>query len=54
MSSISRPVLMIDPAWADPIKQLVRTRAKEQQARAVAQVVEATAKSRMLGMGNFP
>lgn len=46
--------LMVDPAWANPIKELVKTRAKEQQARAIAQVVEATARSRMLGKGNFP
>jgi len=45
---------MIDPSWANPIKDLVKARAKEQQARAVAQVVEATARSRMLGKGNFP
>lgn len=43
-----------DPSWANPIKDLVKARAKEQQARAVAQVVEATARSRMLGKGNFP
>jgi hypothetical protein len=49
-----RRLKLVDPAWADPIKQLVKTRAKEQQARAVAQVVEATARSRMLGKGNFP
>jgi len=46
--------LMTDPSWANPIKDLVKARAKEQQARAVAQVVEATARSRMLGKGNFP
>jgi hypothetical protein len=51
---VGRELILVDPAWADPIKQLVKTRAKEQQARAVAQVVEATARSRMLGKGNFP
>lgn len=30
-----------DPAWAMPIKDLVRYRAKEQQARAVAAVIDA-------------
>jgi hypothetical protein len=49
-----RKRLTIDPSWANPIKDLVKARAKEQQARAVAQVVEATARSRMLGKGNFP
>ncbi|WVQ70619.1 hypothetical protein IAR50_000139 [Cryptococcus sp. DSM 104548] len=38
-----------DPAWANPIKQIVKTRALEQQARAVAAVVEATARTRELG-----
>ncbi|ODO10449.1 hypothetical protein I350_01044 [Cryptococcus amylolentus CBS 6273] len=38
-----------DPAWANPIKQVVKTRALEQQARAVADVVEATARTRELG-----
>ncbi|WWC92044.1 uncharacterized protein L201_006998 [Kwoniella dendrophila CBS 6074] len=37
-----------DPAWAYPIKELVKARAREQQARAVAAVVEATARSREL------
>lgn len=39
----------IDPSWANPIKELVKTRAKEQQARAVAAVVEATAWSKTVG-----
>jgi hypothetical protein len=52
--SISLLSLILDPSWANPIKDLVKARAKEQQARAVAQVVEATARSRMLGKGNFP
>ncbi|OCF34459.1 AGC/NDR/NDR protein kinase [Kwoniella heveanensis BCC8398] len=39
----------LDPAWAYPIKELVKARAREQQARAVAAVVEATARSRNLG-----
>ncbi|WWD20522.1 hypothetical protein CI109_104998 [Kwoniella shandongensis] len=38
-----------DPAWAYLIKQLVKARAREQQARAVAAVVEATARTRELG-----
>ncbi|WRT70461.1 uncharacterized protein IL334_007459 [Kwoniella shivajii] len=37
-----------DPAWAYPIKELVKVRAREQQARAVAAVVEATARTREL------
>ncbi|WVW81114.1 hypothetical protein I302_103105 [Kwoniella bestiolae CBS 10118] len=37
-----------DPAWAYPIKELVKARAREQQARAVAAVVEATARTRDL------
>ncbi|WWC98809.1 hypothetical protein V866_005702 [Kwoniella sp. B9012] len=37
-----------DPAWAYPIKELVKARAREQQARAVAAVVEATARTREL------
>ncbi|WVQ95741.1 hypothetical protein IAU59_002840 [Kwoniella sp. CBS 9459] len=42
-----------DPAWAYPIKQLVKARAREQQARAVAAVVEATARTRDLGDADF-
>ncbi|WVR08425.1 hypothetical protein IAU60_005480 [Kwoniella sp. DSM 27419] len=38
-----------DPAWAYPIRELVKARAREQQARAVAAVVEATARTRELG-----
>ncbi|KAK8850341.1 hypothetical protein IAR55_004258 [Kwoniella newhampshirensis] len=38
-----------DPAWAYPIKELIKARAREQQARAVAAVVEATARTRELG-----
>ncbi|WWC65471.1 uncharacterized protein I303_108089 [Kwoniella dejecticola CBS 10117] len=37
-----------DPGWAYPIKELVKARAREQQARAVAAVVEATARTREL------
>ncbi|KAK4684758.1 hypothetical protein P7C73_g5406, partial [Tremellales sp. Uapishka_1] len=37
-----------DPSWAYPIKELVKARAREQQARAIAAVVEATARSRKL------
>ncbi|WWC72355.1 uncharacterized protein I206_106317 [Kwoniella pini CBS 10737] len=37
-----------DPGWAYPVKLLVKARAREQQARAVAAVVEATARTREL------
>ncbi|KAL7419412.1 hypothetical protein Q5752_006250 [Cryptotrichosporon argae] len=37
-----------DPRWARPVKELIKTRAREQQARAVAAVVEASARSRVL------
>ena len=40
-----------DLSWASPTKELVKFRAREQQARAVAAVVEATARSRVLGNG---
>lgn len=39
-----------DPSWADPIRDLIRTRAQEQQARAVAAVIEATARTRAVGL----
>ena len=39
-----------DPAWANPIKELVKARALEQQARAVAAVIDATTRSRMTGV----
>ncbi|WVF68109.1 hypothetical protein IAT40_002872 [Kwoniella sp. CBS 6097] len=42
-----------DPAWAYPIKELVKARALEQQARAVAAVVEATARTRDLGASDL-
>lgn len=35
-----------NPAWAPHIRQLIQTRAREQQARAVGAVVEATARAR--------
>ena len=38
-----------DPAWSHPMKQVVQARAKQQQALAVAQVVEATAWSKTVG-----
>ena len=41
-----------DPSWANPIKQLVKFRAKEQQARAVAAVVEATVRGRLKDLGD--
>ncbi|ORY35880.1 kinase-like domain-containing protein [Naematelia encephala] len=41
-----------DPAWAYPIKELVKARAREQQAKAVAAVIEATVRGRLIGDGN--
>ncbi|ORX41239.1 kinase-like domain-containing protein [Kockovaella imperatae] len=36
-----------DPSWASPIKQIIKIRAREQQARAIAAVVEATVRGRL-------
>ncbi|WVQ86004.1 hypothetical protein IAT38_008172 [Cryptococcus sp. DSM 104549] len=38
-----------DPSWAYPIKELVKFRAREQQARAIAAVVDAHAQTRGMG-----
>jgi len=49
---VQKLIRTADPLWAHTIKDLVKFRAREQQARAVAAVVEATAKSRLVGLNS--